>query len=300
MSKVGRSFYHFDRIRINSEKSIKTLEEKLPIKELEKECRSFMIKKPYAIAKMQGKKARLEIIVASRKALELLHKYDSLLSPYAITYLEITKDAFRESEKEAVSEVKSQRGILRKLWSNSYFIYEPEKKEDYIPKDNFYNTPTIYCGGRDVQYVLYARPSKLNGKPYVHGEWKLKGPSVIKKETGITTTRDLVSFDIKAFMDKRNEKFLRTDKQIDLMKLGKWLTDCNPRQRKYSDRKRKSVQGHAIAYCVMWEIYSFAGLIQHFRTQKKEIKKKVGRRNAFERKIMLIDNYSKFARIIDG
>jgi hypothetical protein len=87
MSKVGRRFYHFDRIRINSEKSIKTLGEKLPINELEKECRSFMIKKPYAIAKMQEKKARLEIIVASRKALELLCTHQWKLRPYYITYL---------------------------------------------------------------------------------------------------------------------------------------------------------------------------------------------------------------------
>jgi hypothetical protein len=76
MSKVGSSFYHFDKIRINSEKTIKTLEKKLPVKELEQECYSFMIKKPYAVAKGQGKKARLEIIVPSRKALELLQKHD--------------------------------------------------------------------------------------------------------------------------------------------------------------------------------------------------------------------------------
>jgi hypothetical protein len=119
------------------------LEEKLPINELEKECRSFMIKKPYSTAKMQGKKARLEIIVASQKALELLRKHDSILSPYVITYLEITKDTFRESEKEAVSEAWEKCKTISKLWSSSYFVYDPNKIADYVPDDGYYETPTI-------------------------------------------------------------------------------------------------------------------------------------------------------------
>jgi hypothetical protein len=47
---------------------------------------------------------------------------------------------------------------------------------------------------------MYARPSKLNGKPCAHEEWKLMQPSNIKKITGISTIKDLVSFDIKTFI----------------------------------------------------------------------------------------------------
>jgi hypothetical protein len=148
---------------------------------------------------------------------------------------------------------------------------------------------------------MYARPSKLNGKPCAHEEWKLMQPSNIKKITGISTIKDLVLFDIKTFIEERNEKYLRNNKEIVLKKLGKWLTDCDPWQRKFSsNRKRMSVISHATAYCALWEIYNFESLKQHFRTQKKELKKKVGRRNAFEKKIMLIDGYRKFARIIDS
>jgi hypothetical protein len=143
MNNTERSFYHFDRIRINSEKSIKTLKEDLPIKELEQECHFFKIRKPHATASAMGKKSSVEIGVPSRKALELLRKHDSILSPYVITYLEITKDTFRESEKEAVSEAWEKCKTISKLWSSSYFVYDPNKIADYVPDDGYYETPTI-------------------------------------------------------------------------------------------------------------------------------------------------------------
>jgi hypothetical protein len=302
MNNTERSFYHFDRIRINSEKSIKTLKEKLPIKELEQECHFFKIRKPHATASAMGNKSSLEIGVPSRKALELLRKHDSILSPYAITYLEITKDTFRESEKEAVSEVKNKRGSLRKLWSNSYFVWDPDKRSNIDLKKGLYITPKISCGGRDVQYALYARPSKLNGKPCVHGEWRLNKPSNIKRFTGITKIRDLVLFDIKTFIEGRNKKFLRDDKQIDIMKLGKWLTDSYPRQKKFSDEKRKEIRTEAITFLSTYQIYSFAGLIQYFKAEKMKVKEKEGKEfeylgSPFEEKIMAVKSYNKFARI---
>jgi hypothetical protein len=305
MSKVGSSFYHFDRIRINSEKSIKTLEKKLPIKELEQECRSFKIGKPYTEDGNLGMKVRLEIFVPSRKALELLQKHDSILFPYAITSLEITKDSFRESEEQAVSEVKGERGKLRKLWANGHFVFDPNKIHDYVPKDGYYETPTIYLGGKNVQYVLYARPSKLNGKPCVHGEWKLESPSSIKKTTGISTITDLYLFDIRDFIESQNEKFLRDDLQINMFYLGKWLEGCT-RQKKFSDKKRSEVMFHATALLTTYEIYSFAGLIQYFKTEKKKIterekKSRHRRRSDYENKVMKIKNYNRFAQeLIDN
>jgi hypothetical protein len=306
MSNVGSSFYHFDRIRIVSQRSVKTLKEKLPIKELEQECRSFKIGKPYTEAGNLGMKVRLEIFVPSRKALELLHKYDSIFFPYAITYLEITKDAFRESEEQAVSEVKGERGRLRKRWSNSYYIYDPNKIHDYVPNDGYYETPTIYLGGKNVQYVLYARPSKLNGKPCTHGEWRLKAPSTIKRVARISTIADLFLFDIRDFIERQNERLLRDDMQIDMIKLGKWLEGCT-KQKKLSDKKLSDIKFHATSLLTTFEIYSFAGNIQYLKAQKNEIKKRENkkrhrRRSDYENKVMKVKDYKRqFAKkLVDG
>ena len=154
-------------------------------------------------------------------------------------------------------------------------------------------------GGKNVQYVLYARPSKLNGKPCVHGEWKLESPSSIKKTTGISTITDLVLFDIRDFIERRNKKFLRDDLQINVFYLGKWFEGCTNR-RKFTDKERSDIKFHATAFLTTYEIYSFAGLKQYFKTQKMEIKNKVGRRSAFEKKIMEIESYNQFARKIDS
>jgi hypothetical protein len=299
IQETGRSFYHFDRIRINSQKDIKIVKNILPIKELEQECYSFKIRKPYEKASALGNESCLEIIVASQKALEILRKHHTKLRPYQITYLEITKDTFKESEEQAVSEVKRKKGTLRKRWSRGHFVNDPDKKENYYPKAGYYNTPVIYCGGKSVKYVLYARPSKLNEEPCAHEEWRLTSPYTIKRVTEISTIKGLVLFDIKTFIEKRNEKFLRDDKLIDMMKLGKWLKDCT-RRRKFTDKERSDIKFRATSFCTAWDIRSFGELINHFNTYKFKIKKNVGRRDAFEKKILEISNYNRFARTIDS
>ena len=132
MQKVGNCYYHFDRISIVSERGLKTIKKGFPINDFKKECSFFKMRETVERARVVDgyfialeKKVRIEIVTPSGKALKLLRKHDSILFPYAITYLEITKDNFRESEEQAVSEVKEERGKLRKLWPNSYFIYEP-------------------------------------------------------------------------------------------------------------------------------------------------------------------------------
>jgi hypothetical protein len=219
--------------------------------------------------------------------------------------LEITKDTFRESEEQAVSEVKGKRGKLRKRWANSHFIYEPDKKANLEFKKGLYITPTIYCGGNNSKYVLYARPSKLNGKPCFHEEWRLKGPSTIKRATGISIIKNLVSFDIRKFIEERNKRLLRDDLQIDIMKLGKWLTDCT-RQKKFSDKKRSDIRFHATAFLTTFEIDSLAALIQYFKKEKKKVTEREKnsrhrKRSDFENKLMKVKNYNRFARVlIDG
>ena len=121
------------------------------------------------------------------------------------------------------------------------------------------------------KYGLYARPSKLNGKPCYHGEWRLKGPSIIARYTGISRITDLCLFDIRTFIESQNKRLLRDDLQIDKMKLGKWFKGCTNR-RKFTDKERSEIKFHATAFLTTYEIYSFAGLIQYFRTQKKEIR----------------------------
>ena len=56
IQKTRTAFYHFDRIRINSETSIKTLEKNLPVKELEKECHTFKIGRSHKTATDLGSK----------------------------------------------------------------------------------------------------------------------------------------------------------------------------------------------------------------------------------------------------
>jgi len=300
MQQIGNCNYHFDKIRVNSQKDLDFILDVLPVKEIRRECYSLKIRKPHKKASTIGNRVSLEIVAPSKKALELLRINQWKLRPYYITYLEVTKDTFRESEDQAVSEVKEDRGKLRKRWANSYFVFDPNKQENPKLKKGLYITPTISCGGNTCKYVLYARPSKVNGKPCVHGEWRLQGPSVIKRATGISTITDLFLFDVRNFIESQNERLLRDDLQIDMKKLGKWLEDCT-RQKKFSDEKLSEIMFHATAFCSTLEISAFAGLIQYFKAEKKEIKKREEksrhrRRSDYENRIMKVKNYNRFAK----
>ncbi len=72
MQQVGICYYHFDKIRINSQKDLGLLLEHLPVKEIKSECHSLKIRKPHKKASTLGNRVSLEIVAPLKKALELL------------------------------------------------------------------------------------------------------------------------------------------------------------------------------------------------------------------------------------
>jgi hypothetical protein len=284
MEKPTQSYY-FDKIRINSKRDFSELRTILPIDELKKECRSFDIKRPYAKARTWGYLSRVEVVASNMAFLKLLFSHDSDLTPYSISYLEITQDTFGKPDELLEQELKINRETetLRKKYSGS-FVYDGSHGP--FVDGELYADKTHYFGGKNFKFAPYARISKLDGNPCVHGEWRIKGASIIKQKTGIASIGDLIAFRLKDFMQDMEEKYI-THETINYEKFGKWLKGWQ-RRRKFSDREKIALKLSARTYCNFYDIKTSADLITHFRNEKIRIKSKRGRRTAFEKKILAV------------
>jgi hypothetical protein len=277
--------YYFDTIWINSKRDFSELRSILPIDELKKECRSFDIKRPYPKAKTWGYLSRVEVVASNMAFLKLLFSHDSDLTPYSISYLEITKDTFGKPDELLEQELKINRETetLRKKYSGSFVF---DGSHGPFSGGELYADKTRYFGGKNFKFVPYARISKLDGNPCVHEEWRIRGASIIRQKTGIDSIGDLIAFNLKAFMQAMEEKYI-THETINYEKLGKWLKGWQ-RRRKFSDREKIALQLSARTYCNFSDIKTSADLITHFRNEKIRIKAKRGRRTELEKKILAV------------
>jgi hypothetical protein len=277
----------------------------LPIKKLSEESRSFNIREASENAQKAHILSTIEITAPSIECLKLLLKYFPKPYLYKISYLEIARDTFYQTKEEAISALSALLAISRKKYSSSsiydWYLMKPKKKRKVDP--DIFSDWTGYYGNNNFKYVIYGRFSKIDRRPCVHDEWRIKRTSFVKRKTGISSIDDLLRFDFQAFFEKQDKQFIVYE-EIDMNKLGRWLLGWQ-RRKNLSRRQEGSVDIAAQTFCNQYNIINHAALVSYFMNKKAEIKKGIkdasgkrvpirGRRTDWEKKILSIRDYGKF------
>lgn len=289
--------YYFDKIRINSTQEDVALKNILPTDNLHKNSKFFRIRYPSSKAKMSRFKSSLEIVAPTKSFLQLILQHERHLKTYFISYLEIAKDTFCITKRDADSLCWERLKSIRKKYSKNHFIYDQRKKGPSKKRNNnheLFGEQTGYFGGEKFKYVIYPRISKITGMPCLHEELRIKGAQTIKNKTMTSSISDLMSFDIRSFFEDQYKHHIVYE-GIDQQKLGKWLSGCT-KIKNISRRKFISIGVNAAHFCEINYIYTYADLVKYLKMEKVKIKSRRGRRSSMDYKILSVKNYSMFRK----
>jgi len=244
-------------------------------------------------------KSRIEIGVPSRRCLEKLSGYFSYRQEHRISYLEITRDIFYPTEKEAIGKLFDKLNCTRRKYSSKQFIYDqrhqPTKERFADDKEGLISPQTGYYGPDKFRYVIYARLSKINAKPCLHDEWRILPPR-IREKTGIRTLRDLLDLDIHSFFDKQYHRLITAEeKPIYLERLGRWLLDWGFKK-KLTNEQEARIYSEARDFCKTHKIRTYLDLTGYIKKRQEELKTKRGGRTLLDKKIFKLTDYARFSR----
>ena len=283
--------YHFDKITINSEEEVKKVSHILTDNGLSISAASYA-------AQQWGYKSRIDLVAPSMETLAHLRQHKQDIWPYTISYIEIAKDIFFNSDSEADSWVRKQLEILRKRWSFGGFNYDQYKENEQQRAkrkidDMRFGTITGYRGSQSFQFVIYARKSKINGQPCAHLEWCIHNSSNIREKTDIISIGDLVAFDCKAWFEPTYRKFISVG-MIEREKLGKFLLGIDGRQKNLSKSKEMEIDLTAGIWLSAYQIDTYSELVDYIKQEKDRIKHQVGPKTRWDRRILSIKSYDRF------
>jgi hypothetical protein len=286
--------YYYDRIRINTDLDKITLRKLLPKKFFAGETRGHSIKDASPAARRIGFRSKIELVAPTIKCLEALSKLMNN-STVKISYLEIARDIFTETQREAEARSYGSLMTLRKKYTSEHFIYDQTLKND---RKNLGNDPTLfgimtgYFGNRNFKFVLYPRLSKISNDPCIHSEWRITGASLIARKTGIRSIQYLLKFDFRKFFEEKDMGYIAHEK-IDRHKFGKWLLGWGKRK-SFSRRQQMRISLMSATFLNVYEIRTYAVLVHFTRMKKKKISEKKGRKAKWQRKWDALKDYGKF------
>jgi hypothetical protein len=290
-----REGFYFDQIEINTNQEIEELRKLLPENELSQEASKFSIRKASKNAQKVGFKSRIKVVAPSHKCLEILSMYLSDIAIVKFSDLEIARDTFYNTEREAEYESNKLLQTLRMKYNSEYFIYDQffEKRKITFKKDLFAER-TGYYGSKDFKYVIYARLSKINGQPCVHCEWRVKGAIKIENKTGITCINDLMTFNFVKFFEKMELRYI-IHERIDTYKLGRWILGWG-NKKKLTEREKRKLQLMTLTFQNCKAIYIYADLVRYLTKRKAALKKKRGPKTRMEKKFLSLKDYGLFSK----
>jgi allantoicase len=99
---------------------------------------------------------------------------------------------------------------------------------------------------------------------------------------------------MKTFFEKQYNRHI-THNEIDHQKFGKWLLGWT-RLKKISKYQWCKISLSAKHFCDAYDISTYADLVRFFKQKKVNIKSKIGRRSAWELKILSLNDYSRFEK----
>lgn len=314
LARSIRVDYSLDRVRINSKQDHELLRQKLPIAKLNDLCKGFYVKEPYRATRLHGYRSRLEILGLGTDDIDKffgkLKEYEFWLmptyrfgqKPYYVSYLEVAKDLIYKSIEDATTVLNAMIELIRKKYSCRYDIFiGTENNTLYLglELDKEKRQPTFF-----FRAYVPRKGSKLTGEPCLHCEWVMKGANQIRNKTGISTLSDFIGFDLIAFFEKTDGKFLEYG-TIDWFKVGKYLTGST-RKKKLTERQRMSVDlmgVHFRRYILYekeeaykndeWDPYMLtlnpADLRKYIKEDQAGIKSKPGPKTKWEQRILALN-----------
>jgi hypothetical protein len=289
--------YSIDKMDILTNIPYKLLINFLVKDELKQECKDFNILLASKGAKFRGYKSKISFTVPSNRFFKLLAMYD--LCKYIISNVEIAKDEPKMSEDEA----KFQSYKLMKFWRKRRTTKQHicDYSDSCHPTDKAYeqgkfSEKTIYFGSKSLEFVSYARFSKVNGQPCIHGEFSISDAANIKTRTGIQTIEDCIECDLKQIYEKIFEEYITTE-EINMERLGKWLRGWE-RKRVFTKSQMICIGIAATTFLSVYGISTAAQLAGWFKKEKYRIKSMPGRKTTWDMKILKIQSNNKFSDAI--
>lgn len=164
-------------------------------------------------------------------------------------------------------------------WKTFYSVYENVSKG------------SRHCW---FKFVIYARLSKINWKPCIHYEWRIKKASEIKKRTGIITIRHLLSFDHGTFFEKMEKKYIIHEK-LDEEKIGRVLSGLE-RRKVLTKRQVIRVDLAFAHFSSYYGINSISDFTEAIRKECIYFDKRRGPKNPWARKVRKLRNFSFYSR----
>jgi hypothetical protein len=302
--------YYFDRVHINCIQGMNELKAMLPITDLERECRYFALRQ--SSPDLWRYKTRIEVVTPTKKFFEILSNHELMPDTHHIvTSIEIAHDVFYPSKHDAEYKSYDLFRTIRKKHSRSY-IYHRDisiestkewrqrlKTRGLFARQTFYSAyENVKAGTRKSWFklVIYARLSKINWRPCVHYEWRIKKARQIRIRTGIRTIRDMLGLDFKTFFEKMEKKYVILE-ALDHKKVGMVLAGFE-KKRKLTKRQSISV-GLAFAhFCACYEVTSFTELGMAARKEIRRLDRIRGPKTAWARKIGKLNNLPAYSRAL--
>ena len=163
-------------------------------------------------------------------------------------------------------------------WAKKRFIYDATEFGDspnYKPNpyNKVYGPYTLYESSKMCERVLYSRDSKINAKPAVHNEFKLKSSRTIRKQLGINCLGDLINYNLKAFYENFYKRRISHNNDIDRVKLAKKLLGLS--RRKIPEKIMERLRENELPFYVRWEkmckkFESMASMTEYYRARQRQ------------------------------
>ena len=195
---IPRPIFSIDQVTLVTSTSTRSLNARLPIKELRYFCPEFRV----LPLNKYNYKSKICFLALNLNFLETLVRSEELIGAYEISEIELAFDFPASDEREA-------RAIHKYIYRNLYKKYHRRRQLSECscntpPPHSIIQGPTIYWEDRKSKTGLkaYCRYSKVTGKPAARLEWTLRGARDIKKKTGIDRIEDLIEFNSESFLER--------------------------------------------------------------------------------------------------
>jgi hypothetical protein len=302
--------YYFDRVHINCIQGMNELKAMLPITDLERECRYFALRQ--SSPDLWRYKTRIEVVTPTKKFFEILSNHELMPDTHHIvTSIEIAHDVFYPSKHDAEYKSYDLFRTIRKKHSRSYVYHRDISIESTIiwreqlvrkglfARQIFYSVyENVKTGTRKSWFklVIYARLSKINWKPCIHYEWRIKKAGQILKRTGIRKISDMLAFDFNTFFEKMEKKYV-IHEMLDHKKVGMVLAGFE-KKRKLTKRQSITV-GLAFAhFSACYSVTSLSDLGMAVRNEIRRLDRIRGPKTTWVRIIRKLNNLSSYHRVV--
>lgn len=319
-----KSFFYFDRIKINFYIDKKKVVSHLKPGQLERllneeQSHSKAFRPASQKMRLSGYRSILDIVAATPAALDILHDLDRSLQkaynevPYKISYLEVSRDIICQTPERAIDMTREMEGVKLKWMNkkdNTNYHFKPRLYNPAIDQktktDFFISSSTYYSGGRSTRLSSYSRISKIEREPCCHIEFRLAQAASIQRKCGIETLRDLTPASAEESFFRLWDKYAYYG-EIDLLRLGKWILGIESLQKISEDKKQEAIR-QAKCFCLCADKINdkeeFSGNEQRFRpintykdlclylkNKKTQIMERRGRRSYVDQRYLNVKPY---------